>query len=166
MIVLGLACALSLALANPTSYLQCDKRWKDEKIGTSSYSICNKGDLLTVIAMQASGCSIKINNELVNPQNLNTWLTNQGGYSDLNIEYKALEKLNFIYKLDTNKISEVRNKFKYGYYEVAVQSKSNKWYALTNFVIDRLFVIDPMGETSLMMNNEFKYAVVFYNSNC
>ena len=158
MIVLGLACALGLALATPKSYLQCDKQWKDEKIGTSSYTICNKGDLLTVIAMQASGCSIKINSQYVNPQNLNTWLTNQGGYSDVsvNIKYKVLDKLNFIYKLDTNKISEVRNKFRYGYYEVAVQSNSNKWYAMTNYVVDRLFVIDPLGEKSEMMNNEFK----------
>ena len=61
MIVLGLACALSLTLATPTTYLQCDRQWKDVNIGTSSYTICNKGDLLTVIAMQASGCSIKIN---------------------------------------------------------------------------------------------------------
>ena len=166
MIVLGLACTLGMALATPKSYLQCDKQWKDEKIGTSSYTICNKGDLLTVIAMQASGCSIKINSQYVNPQNLNTWLTNQGGYSDLSIEYKVLDKLNFIYKLDTNKISEVKNKFRYGYYEVALQSNSNKWYAMTNYVSDRLFVIDPQGEKSEMMNNEFKYGIVFYNSNC
>ena len=140
MIFLGLACTLGMALATPKSYLQCDKQWKDEKIGTSSSTICNKGDLLTVIAMQASGCSIKINSQSVNPQNLNAWLTNQGGYSDLsvNIDYKVLSKLNFIYKLDTNKIWEVRNKFRYGYYEVALQSNSNKWYAMTDFVNDRL----------------------------
>ena len=37
---------------------------------------------------------------------------------------------------------------------------------MTNFVSDRLFVIDPMGERSELMNDEFKYGIVFYNRNC
>ena len=104
----------------------------------------------------------------MNPLNLNAWLTNQGGYSDLSIdiEYKVLEKLNFIHKFGTDKISDVKQKFRYGYYEVALQSKDNKWYAMTNYVSDRLFVTDPLGEKSEMMNNEFKYGIVFYNPNC
>ena len=104
----------------------------------------------------------------MNPQNLNAWLTNQGGYSDLtiDIEFKVLEKLNFIHKFGTDKISDVKQKFRYGYYEVALQSKDNKWYAMTNYVSDRLFVTDPLGEKSEMMNNEFKYGIVFYNPNC
>ena len=104
----------------------------------------------------------------MNPLNLNAWLTNQGGYSDLtiDIEFKVLEKLNFIHKFGTDKISDVKQKFRYGYYEVALQSKDNKWYAMTNYVSDRLFVTDPLGEKSEMMNNEFKYGIVFYNPNC
>ena len=49
---------------------------------------------------------------------------------------------------------------------MALQSKDNKWYAMTNYVSDRLFVTDPLGEKSEMMNNEFKYGIVFYNPNC
>lgn len=102
----------------------------------------------------------------MNPLNLNAWLTNQGGYSNTDIEYKVLDKLNFIQKFGTDKISDVKQKFRYGYYEVALQSKDNKWYAMTNYVSDRLFVIDPLGEKSELMNGEFKYGIVFYNSNC
>ena len=60
--------------------------------------------------MQASGCSIKINNQFVNPRNLNAWLTNQGGFSDstIEIEFKVLEKLNFFNKFGFDKISDVR----------------------------------------------------------
>ena len=45
-------------------------------------------------------------------------------------------------------------------------SKQGKWYAMTNYVSDRIFVIDPRSEISELMNVDFKYGIVLYNRNC
>ena len=37
---------------------------------------------------------------------------------------------------------------------------------MTNFINDRLFLIDPRGENTELKNPEFKYGLVFYNRNC
>ena len=37
---------------------------------------------------------------------------------------------------------------------------------MTNYVGDRIIAIDSFGEKAEIMNDQFKYGVVFYNRNC
>ena len=62
-----LACASSYVL-----YKQCDARWKSQRLGTSSATICSAGCLMSSVAMVLSNH--------FNPSTLNTWLTHNGGY--------------------------------------------------------------------------------------
>ena len=60
---------------------------------------------MTVLAMQAAGCSIKLEGKLVTPLSLNNWLTNYGGINnDLTIDYDLLKNLDFKEELRTDRI--------------------------------------------------------------
>ncbi len=99
--------------------------------------------------MIADGCKIKANGQSITPLTLNDWLSkNDGIKSDGTIDYSALEKLDLKKDMESDSLSRVRQKYKYGYYEVAVLSDSGKWYALTSFVSDRLIVNDPLNSVT------------------
>jgi len=51
-------------------YQQCDKKWGDLKIGSSSKSICDAGSLLTSAAMVVAGLPVW----WADPGVLNQWL--------------------------------------------------------------------------------------------
>lgn len=46
----------------------------------STITICQRGDLLTSIAMIMDGCGISIEGNKADPRNLNNWLRKNGGY--------------------------------------------------------------------------------------
>merc|ERR1739838_1157417 len=61
-------------------YSQCDSKWANDKMGTSSKTICQIGCLMSSAAMALSGCG-----KSYNPGTLNKWLTSNGGYSSGNL---------------------------------------------------------------------------------
>ena len=70
--------AALLVLASCRSYplyKQCDSRWANEQLGTSSDTICKAGCLMSSVAMALSGIG-----KNYNPSTLNTWLKGHGGY--------------------------------------------------------------------------------------
>ena len=69
-LVLALLCLTLTAGAYPL-YKQCDSRWKNDKMGTSSKTICQVGCLMSSVSMTIPG---------QNPKTLNHWLTNNHGY--------------------------------------------------------------------------------------
>jgi hypothetical protein len=65
---------LSSCRSYPT-YKQCDSKWGNEQLGTSSNTICKAGCLMSSVSMALSGCG-----KGYNPGTLNTWLKGNGGY--------------------------------------------------------------------------------------
>lgn len=74
--LLTLAVLVTLALSrNYPMYKQCDSRWANEQLGTSSNTICKAGCLMSSAAMALAGTG-----KNYNPSTLNTWLKANGGY--------------------------------------------------------------------------------------
>lgn len=57
-------------------FKQCDPKWANEQLGTSSNTICRAGCLMSSAAMALAGTVQKS----FNPSTLNTWLKSHGGY--------------------------------------------------------------------------------------
>jgi hypothetical protein len=57
-------------------YNQCDSRWGQDQLGTSSKTICSSGCLVSSAAMALYG----VGNTSINPGTLNKWLIDNGGY--------------------------------------------------------------------------------------
>lgn len=60
---------------NYPMYKQCDAKWANEQLGTSSNTICSAGCLMSSVAMALKGCG-----KDYNPSTLNAWLKTHGGY--------------------------------------------------------------------------------------
>ena len=68
---------LSLVFSrNYPLYKQCDPKWAQERLGTSSNTICGAGCLMSSAAMALKGTGHDFN-----PSTLNRWLTSHGGYA-------------------------------------------------------------------------------------
>lgn len=70
--------AVLLVLAASRTYplfKQCDSRWGNEQLGTSSNTICKAGCAMSSLAMGLAGIG-----KSYNPSTLNTWLKGHGGY--------------------------------------------------------------------------------------
>ena len=72
--VLALLVALALGRTYPM-YKQCDARWANEQLGTSSNTICKAGCAMSSLAMGLAGTGHNYN-----PSSLNQWLKGNGGY--------------------------------------------------------------------------------------
>ena len=73
-ILLAFLVGLALSRTYPL-YKQCDSKWGNEQLGTSSNTICKAGCLMSSVAMALSGVG-----KNYNPGTLNTWLKGHGGY--------------------------------------------------------------------------------------
>merc|ERR1711870_23731 len=87
--------ALVSACPKWTLYKQCDSSWGNKKLGTSSsQTICSAGCAMSSVAMALASYDEKINGDLVNPGNLNSWLNSNGGYEDSDlIVWSSVDKL-------------------------------------------------------------------------
>lgn len=70
-------------------YKQCDQRWAWEQMGTSFYSICDAGSLLSSLAMASP--------KDYNPLTLNQWLKVNGKYKGNTIYLTALDQIGLKY---------------------------------------------------------------------
>eukprot|EP00043_Microstomoeca_roanoka_P018980 m.207899 g.207899 ORF g.207899 m.207899 type:complete len:185 (+) comp16921_c1_seq3:2136-2690(+) len=72
-----------------TLYKQCDSAWGNDRLGTSSDTICSAGCAMSSVAMLLNTRGVGFN-----PASLNNWLIQNGGYEsgDL-IVWSAVDKL-------------------------------------------------------------------------
>lgn len=63
-------------------YKQCDPRWGNHMMETQT--ICEVGCLMSSTSMAIGGHNISIDSQISDPDTLNTWLRNNGGYTDGN----------------------------------------------------------------------------------
>ena len=76
---------LALSVSSFAYYAQCDKQWKDVKIGLSTSTICNAGGLLCSAAMMLDEYGIKLDSKDPTPTELNKWLLENNGYGANNV---------------------------------------------------------------------------------
>jgi hypothetical protein len=65
----------AVSARNYPLYKQCDAKWANEQLGTSSNTICSAGCLMSSAAMALTALG-----NTYNPSTLNTWLKGHGGY--------------------------------------------------------------------------------------
>ncbi len=73
-LLLALLVTLALSRTYPL-YKQCDPKWANEQLGTSSNTICKAGCLMSSASMALAGTG-----HASNPSTLNAWLKAHGGY--------------------------------------------------------------------------------------
>lgn len=56
-------------------FRQCDSKWANDRIGTSSNTICQSGALISSVSMGLAGLG-----QNMNPHTLNIWLKAHKGY--------------------------------------------------------------------------------------
>ena len=161
----------SSTVSKPTQFNQCDKEWKDKRLGNKPDwpTICEGGDQLTVLAMIADGCSIKFPaNVQVNPGTLNDWLAVMDGFkSDRSIDISKINQLDLKNTLETDQLNKIKMQFKYNWYEVAVKDSKGKWFALKSYSSSKLVVSDPNdNKVESIKNEDFRLGDVFYNQKC
>jgi len=62
-------------------FYQCDSRWANIPLGTSSVdTICTAGCAMTSVCMALYKYNASVNNDICYPPNLNSWLNAHGGY--------------------------------------------------------------------------------------
>ena len=62
-------------------YLQCDERWGNEILGTSNYTICDIGCLISSVSSMLNGYGILIEGQPSTPHTINQYLINHDGYN-------------------------------------------------------------------------------------
>eukprot|EP01088_Endostelium_zonatum_P011419 TRINITY_DN25552_c0_g1_i1.p1 TRINITY_DN25552_c0_g1~~TRINITY_DN25552_c0_g1_i1.p1 ORF type:complete len:217 (+),score=15.51 TRINITY_DN25552_c0_g1_i1:36-686(+) len=65
-----------------TMYKQCDGKWANDRMGTTSETICRIGCAMSCVAMSLDSFGERVpgSNAQITPATLNTWLTHNGGY--------------------------------------------------------------------------------------
>ena len=124
-------------------YKQCDSRWGNERLGTSSKTICQAGCLMSSAAMALTGCG-----HTYTPSTLNTWLTHNGGYvGGDGYVWAAIDKLGLTYK---GKIanSEIKHHLDSGYVVILNVHNGGHWVLAHGYSGDNILVNDPGYSTT------------------
>jgi hypothetical protein len=138
--LLCLLLVLSLAAARDyPQYNQCDPKWKDEKLGTSTNTICQVGALVSAAAIGLSGIGIN-----QNPSSLNAWLKNNKGY--VNKDDFVWASINSFGVLFEGKIPNTLLKINLdvGYLVVINVNKGQHWVLATGYSGNTIFVVDSL----------------------
>ena len=81
-------------------YKQCDDRWRNNKLGSSS-TICAVGCLMSSVASGMAGAGKTINGQTVTPSVLNSFLLSNGGYSGNLYVWGTVERFGLRYEGQT-----------------------------------------------------------------
>ena len=141
--IILLALAVS-AFAGFPYYSQCDSRWKGDRLGTSSATICSAGCLMSSVAMMMAGNNVKINGAETTPKTLNTWLTSNGGYAQGNLfVWGSVAKFGFSYTGRFNAASDVKAKMNQGQICILNVNNGGHWVLATGSDANGFTVNDP-----------------------
>ena len=133
-----MACSLAAARDFP-HYNQCDPKWKDEKLGTSTNTICQVGALVSAAAIGLSGIGAN-----QNPSTLNAWLKNNKGY--VNKDDFVWASINSFGLTFEGKIpnSLLRLNLDVGYLVMINVNKGAHWVLATGYSGNTIFVVDSL----------------------
>jgi ABC-type bacteriocin/lantibiotic exporter with double-glycine peptidase domain len=142
LLIFALLVAVCLGRSYPL-YKQCDSRWGNEHLGTSSNTICKAGCLMSSAAMALAGTGHNYN-----PGTLNTWLKANGGYAsgDLFV-WTAIGKLGLTYKGKISN-SEIKHHLDSGYVVILNVHNGGHWVLAHGYSGDNILVNDPGFSTT------------------
>ena len=142
-VIILLVLAVS-ALAGFPYYSQCDSRWKNDRLGTSSDTLCSAGCLVSSVAMMLAGYNVKVNGADATPQTLNTWLTANGGYAQGNLfVWGSVGKLGFSYTGRFTSVSDIKSKMNQGQICILNVNNGGHWVLATGSDANGFSVQDP-----------------------
>ncbi|MCB0369154.1 MAG: C39 family peptidase [Bdellovibrionales bacterium] len=141
-------------------YKQCDSRWGNEQLGTSSNTICKAGCLMSSVAMALSGIG-----KSYNPSTLNTWLKGHGGYvsGDLFV-WGSVNSLGLKYQGKVSN-SNIASSLSAGHVVILNVHNGGHWVLATSMSGSTIYVNDPGYSTSsytlseIVANNSGLYHV-------
>jgi ABC-type bacteriocin/lantibiotic exporter with double-glycine peptidase domain len=139
-----LAVLLVLAVTyNFPMYKQCDSKWANERLGTSSSTICQAGCLMSSSAMALTGIG-----KSYNPSTLNSWLIGNGGYvSDNLYVWAAVNRLGMTFQGFINN-NAITSHLDNGYIVIMNVHNGGHWVLATGYSGDTIRVNDPGYATS------------------
>lgn len=134
----SLACARSYPL-----YKQCDSRWGNEILGTSTNTICKAGCLMSSVSMALAGTGHNYN-----PSSLNTWLKDHGGYAsgDL-LVWAAVNPLGLVFQGKTQN-NQIKTKLDQGFVVICNVHNGAHWVLAHSYSGDNINVNDPGFDTA------------------
>ena len=142
LVTFSLLVAVMLSRTYPM-FKQCDPRWGNNQLGTSSDTICSAGCLMSSAAMGLAGTG-----HGYNPATLNTWLTNNGGYIDGDgFVWASINRWGVAFGgfISNDKI---RNYIDSGYIVILNVHNGGHWVLATGYSGDRISVNDPGYSTT------------------
>ena len=84
-ILLLLTCSMSRTYP---MFKQCNSKWGNDKVGSTSNTICGVGCALSSVAMALAGIG-----KSYDPGTLNVWLKSNSGYSGTSINWASVKNL-------------------------------------------------------------------------
>jgi hypothetical protein len=138
-LVIFLLICLSVFTRDYPLYKQCDSRWGNIKLGTSSDTICSAGCLLCSVGMALKA----LGNIYSTPDVLNYWLTLNGGYvGGDNFVWGSVNGIGMVYR---GKISNSQIKINLDRGNIVILNVRNggHWVLATGYNGDTIFVNDP-----------------------
>jgi hypothetical protein len=162
---LALLTVASLSLVQGVGlFKQCDTRWGSDLMGTSKEKdICHHGCLITCVAMALHECEKKIVGVSANPQELNNWLTVNGGYvNEAYLVYGTLNTFGMFYVGKTSSFADIRNFFNAGHIIFLNVNNGGHWVLLTGYAGAQTYQVnDPGHERQTYKQDEIVNSVVF-----
>ncbi len=137
-LILVLLITLALSRTYPM-FKQCDPRWADVQLGTSSNTICNAGSLISSVSMFLAGLGFKFD-----PSTLNSWLKSNRGYVS-----GDLFDWNSIYSLYNLKFdgfvanSQIKHNLDSGNIVICNVHNGKHWVLAYGYNGDNILVNDP-----------------------
>ena len=141
-LALSLLVAISLARVYPL-YKQCDSRWGNEQLGTSSDTICTAGCAMTSCAMALAGTG-----PAYTPSTLNRWLTANGGYyNGGDLLWGSISKLGLPFEGKFSN-SYIKSKLDTGRVVICNVHNGGHWVLAYAYSGDTIMVNDPGYSTT------------------
>lgn len=124
-------------------YKQCDAKWGNEQLGTSSNTICKAGCAMSSLAMGLAGTGHNYN-----PSTLNTWLKGHGGYvsGDL-LVWGSVTPLGLTFQGKFAN-SQIKAKLDQGFVVICNVHNGGHWVLAHSYSGDNINVNDPGYSTT------------------
>ena len=140
--VLALLVALAFGRTYPM-YKQCDSRWANEQLGTSSNTICKAGCAMSSVAMGLAGTGHNYN-----PSTLNHWLKANGGYvGGDNLVWGSVTRIGLTFEGKFSN-SHIKSALDQGKVVVCNVHNGGHWVLAHGYSGDNILVNDPGYSTS------------------
>lgn len=151
--------------SNVPYFNQCDSRWKYNRLGTCSHTICSAGCAMSSVAM-----ILKYYGAGVDPGRLNSWLTSRGGYASGCLIYWATAAnyhsgTNYVTYIRSRDWNRLRAELNAGYPVIVNVKNGGHWVVVTHYSGGTYYINDPgysSRKTLASYGNTFSRMVIYH----